>query len=327
MVALGLGLWAVVGLVALHVNAFRTSPRLLGMLLFADFLVASVLGTGSVDPAKWASLTFEDGAVEWATVFFLLVAGGLFSRQAIGASKKLGWLPRFGAAGLAAFSFFVAGEEVSWGQRLVGFLPPKMFLEKNAQQELNLHNFFNQVPVVGNLNLTIADFMIAFSVVLGGLGPLLFRRQTQGLGAALRRTFPSPAVGSVLVLSAAMLVWMPLVHADELAEAILAFGLVLVAVVPLWEVADGEASAKPRMSLALKGAAMVGVPVGLALVTTSAVDWIVVGDSRAAVALATEEAQMLASDLVSSRATLERNSFDDRVFNAVRRGFVTPTTA
>src|SRR5688572_18030880 len=41
---------------------------------------------------------------------------------------------------IALFCLFVAGEEFSWGQRLLGFGSPEYFLENNFQQELNLHN-------------------------------------------------------------------------------------------------------------------------------------------------------------------------------------------
>ena len=41
---------------------------------------------------------------------------------------------------LALFMFFVAGEEVSWGQRLFGFSVPEFIAKTNFQSELNIHN-------------------------------------------------------------------------------------------------------------------------------------------------------------------------------------------
>ncbi len=35
---------------------------------------------------------------------------------------------------------FVAGEEISWGQRIIGFATPDYLLDNNIQEELNLHN-------------------------------------------------------------------------------------------------------------------------------------------------------------------------------------------
>jgi hypothetical protein len=41
------------------------------------------------------------------------------------------------------FCLVVAGEEISWGQRLFGLFPPDVFQEHNDQQELNLHNLLS----------------------------------------------------------------------------------------------------------------------------------------------------------------------------------------
>ncbi|MET0201749.1 MAG: hypothetical protein ABW245_07835, partial [Gaiellaceae bacterium] len=41
---------------------------------------------------------------------------------------------------LGLLLLFAAGEEISWGQRIIGFRPPALFLEHNFQQESNLHN-------------------------------------------------------------------------------------------------------------------------------------------------------------------------------------------
>lgn len=42
--------------------------------------------------------------------------------------------------GVAIILFFIAGEEISWGQRLLGVTTPEYFAEKNKQGETNLHN-------------------------------------------------------------------------------------------------------------------------------------------------------------------------------------------
>ncbi len=42
---------------------------------------------------------------------------------------------------LFAVGFFMLfGEEISWGQRLLGFETPEAFKEINVQDEFNLHN-------------------------------------------------------------------------------------------------------------------------------------------------------------------------------------------
>jgi hypothetical protein len=42
--------------------------------------------------------------------------------------------------GLAALFFFGAGEEISWGQRILGFETPPALGQVNRQEEFNLHN-------------------------------------------------------------------------------------------------------------------------------------------------------------------------------------------
>ncbi len=52
---------------------------------------------------------------------------------------------------------FVAGEEISWGQRLIGFATPDALMDINAQEEFNLHNIdvglFYLVQLYGSLGL------------------------------------------------------------------------------------------------------------------------------------------------------------------------------
>ena len=47
---------------------------------------------------------------------------------------------RFVYLGLALLFLFGAGEEISWGQRLLGFETPAAISEVNRQEEFNLHN-------------------------------------------------------------------------------------------------------------------------------------------------------------------------------------------
>lgn len=42
--------------------------------------------------------------------------------------------------GLAGLFFFGAGEEISWGQRILGFQTPQTLSQVNRQEEFNLHN-------------------------------------------------------------------------------------------------------------------------------------------------------------------------------------------
>ena len=103
---------------------------------FHALLAAWVLGMltlGNAAPARYRMLLQEDQLVEWSTVLLFLAAGALGLWSAYRARRIFDAL-------VALFCFFVAGEEFSWGQRLVGYFPPEFFLANNFQQEANLHN-------------------------------------------------------------------------------------------------------------------------------------------------------------------------------------------
>jgi hypothetical protein len=77
-------------------------------------------------------------------------------------------LERWSALALALFCVFVAGEEISWGQRLLGFRPPNFFLEKNFQQEANLHNLLKNI-------LDTRFIVMAIALLYGVIAPYLAR--------------------------------------------------------------------------------------------------------------------------------------------------------
>jgi hypothetical protein len=116
----------------------------------------------------------EDGVVEWLGALALLVASALFllaflrsrGQSEYGRAKRLALL-------LLAVAFFVAaGEELSWGQRILGLETPAGLLDANRQDEINLHN----------LDLPVSDagrgfqlFWISFGVLLPAAAALSSR--------------------------------------------------------------------------------------------------------------------------------------------------------
>ena len=129
--------------------------------LIAGFSALSVL-----NPDVYYQHVQEDQPLEWATFWGFMAAAVLFMRAAI-LQRERRQLPWF-FAGLATFCVLVAMEEISWGQRLLGYSPPLYFLENNYQQELNLHN-------VMATSLRKQTARRAFSSLYGLLLPLLER--------------------------------------------------------------------------------------------------------------------------------------------------------
>lgn len=101
--------------------------------------VVALAATIPVRPLyRW--LVAEDSVIEWSQVAVLLLAGLAYAWMA--------WLLwRNGRTRLAAFALlvavgavFLAGEEISWGQRLFGWVTPEQLEVINRQGETNVHN-------------------------------------------------------------------------------------------------------------------------------------------------------------------------------------------
>lgn len=120
------------------------------------------------DRSLLLQVTREDGPIEWATVIALMllaivVAKGLLpAPAALSKSKRLlGWA-------LVALSVMAAGEEISWGQRILGFETGKTMARLNYQHETNLHNL---IPA------ELFNGIIVFALGIGFvLAPLLWRK-------------------------------------------------------------------------------------------------------------------------------------------------------
>ncbi|MDP2088422.1 MAG: hypothetical protein Q8J84_03370 [Flavobacteriaceae bacterium] len=134
--------------------------------------------------------TKEDGTVEYATSFMLLSISLLQLYRFIKLIKYKGYLWKIGMIGFVILFFFGAGEEISWGQRIFGIESSEYFIEKNAQQEINLHNM-----VVGGtkVNKLIFSQLLTFVLVIYLLIlPVLYRKFGQLKN--LMATFAVPLV-------------------------------------------------------------------------------------------------------------------------------------
>ena len=74
------------------------------------------------------------------------------------------WPPlrRLSLLALAFLFFFGFGEEISWGQRILGIGTPESLSEANRQQELNLHN----VGAFGGVNTLFQLFWLVVGVII-----------------------------------------------------------------------------------------------------------------------------------------------------------------
>ena len=127
------------------------------------------------DVRLFESYIAEDGVVEWLTVLGLLLASFTCFNRVISLRRTKSFPFLFFLFLMGAILFFGAGEEISWGQRLLGIQSPDYFKENNAQGETNIHNL-----IVGGQKLNRIIFTIVLAIVLGVyivLIPFLYKRK------------------------------------------------------------------------------------------------------------------------------------------------------
>lgn len=88
---------------------------------------------------------------------------------------------------VAAVGFFVvAGEEISWGQRIFGFKTPENYAKMNTQHELTLHNYG---PIFGKVYMVYMYFGLVAST-LWIVKPYLIKLSHKVLKPVLFVTIP-----------------------------------------------------------------------------------------------------------------------------------------
>ncbi len=190
-------------------------------------------------PDLFYGLVQEDGALEWGTFWAFLLAAGVAGVGAVRQRRHTGGLP-WCFAGLALFCFGVALEEISWGQRFLGYRPHPYFLEHNFQQEFNLHN-------VASVKLRKP----ALQLVSGGYGvalPLLLLVPALGLLAGRIRLF-GPPTALVPAFAATFLLYVlyPFKFAGEGVELMLGLSFLFTLLVRVRELPP---AARPARALA-----------------------------------------------------------------------------
>ena len=115
----------------------------------------------------------EDGIVEWLTVVGLLAGFFVCLYRFINLQKTKNWWFLTATFVLGILLFIAAGEEISWGQRILGIKSSEYFLKHNAQGETNIHNL-----VVNGVKINKLVFSTILIAVLGiylVIIPLLYK--------------------------------------------------------------------------------------------------------------------------------------------------------
>lgn len=135
----------------------------------AAVLVAALTALYFIDRDIYIALAVEDGVAESLTAVFFLAAGIILIVAAAKSCRNDRRLARqILPVGLGLFFVFIAGEELSWGQRIFHFSLPESMSGTTFFDDLSFHNLkiFGYPLLEGNRLLNM--FVILFGIV----GPL-----------------------------------------------------------------------------------------------------------------------------------------------------------
>lgn len=316
-----LALGALTGWFFVHAKARRDRPLLVLTLVF-DIVVGGLAAMATWFEASFELSMQEDGWAEWATVYAFSFAAALIVARLLRWRREpeaSGWLAPLGVASVALFCVFVAGEEISWGQRLLAFQPPEIFLRENFQQELNVHNLLTKKTVAG-FKLDSRFLVAVIAIFYGVIVPAMRRWVPLG---PLRSTWAAVEPSWVLAPWFAAVAFVELSYPAELAgEACeLVLGMLFLAAALLRTHWPTEPKAIPsRRSLVLLVA-----PLGLGVVTEPVVSRLVYGADEELVAQTQQELEQLREDLLAKgvvrRKLGKKRRVHKRIFTAVVAGY------
>lgn len=180
----------------LTLKYFITGLLLIMILSYSVFLF--------LDEKMVARLGDEDNFFEWSTALCFLAASVVFW-QTYRIKKNIWFL-------LFAVVFFVGfGEEISWGQRVIGFRTPEKLEHINVQKEFSIHNIeiLNRTDLSGSTKhgfsrlLEINFIFKLFMIIYGVLIPLFafHNRFSKNIVWKLKLPVPPVSIGILFIVN------------------------------------------------------------------------------------------------------------------------------
>jgi hypothetical protein len=147
----------------------RHRPTATAILLVVPPLGAALVALASRSDGLYRLLVREDAVLEWAQVIAYLLVVAMAVTAAPRLWRRGDHVATCVVVGLGLVSLISIGEELSWGQRLIGFTTPEI-ASRNRQGELTLHNDARIEPST--------HLAFLFAGLYGVLAPLVVRRRT-----------------------------------------------------------------------------------------------------------------------------------------------------
>ncbi len=134
----------------------------------------------------------EDGPIEWLTelpLFIIFIACIIYLIKYV-RRKNFWFFIIYLFIGLG--SFFVFGEEISWGQRIFNFKTSEYFQEHNTQDEENIHNLILDGEKLNKIIFT--DVLIAGVVIYLIIFPAIYTRNEKFKNFIDKAALPLPTL-------------------------------------------------------------------------------------------------------------------------------------
>ncbi len=184
--------------------------------------------------ALYRAYVKEDGFIEWLTVIPLWLSADLSIKRFFRLRKKR----NFGFLVILIFTslifIFGAGEEISWGQRILNIKSPAFFMQYNRQHETNIHNLLIDGVKVNKLVFSLL-LGIAIAIYLMII-PLLYQNKKRFKEFIDQHAIPIPRFGHIIsFLIFALIIKIYPEHAEkwELLEMATAFTFMIILLNPL----------------------------------------------------------------------------------------------
>lgn len=237
-------------------KSFLFKPAIYIVIAVYIALVYSILAMGN---DALAATVPEDHYFELVGAFSFFVTSILFFNGFRIARKTLdkSWaslVKQLVYLGLAVLFLFGAGEEISWGQRILGFQTPESLSEVNRQEEFNLHNlsaweasdFLDPDRLFDAFWFLFAVFTPAVALVVPSFKrfaskfiPIVF----WGIGLLFLYNYLWAKLAKVLFSAAYAFERVPLPQAvQEIKESNYAIIFILVGLYAIWDLRDRNAS-------------------------------------------------------------------------------------
>lgn len=296
----------------------KHAKSILSRICLLDGLALLLVMLGLFYPKTYNAFMGEDGIAEWITFYAFILSSCIIAAH-LWSSRKNGFtffssnflIPM----AVAVFCLIVAGEEVSWGQRLFSFRPPDLFLEQNYQQELNIHNLFKGDGFWG-IQIESKHLVMLIAFFYGILFPLITRFITPL--KSLNTFAPQFYLMPYFILVIAMEEIYPISFTGEASEMFLGI-IFLLSIYHTYPVEKVKNHTWYRLSTL-----MILIFV-MSIITAPLLNFFVYGSDEKAEAVIREEMEQLRKDFLhaeaDNRKIIARKKVHKRIYTAIAQNY------